>query len=327
MRSPWVADRSAALPADATQAWAGMLAALRARGGPDLTAIPAPALGTVKSVLRELDLTRGVFVDVGTDAVRDVPPLEPTITSTLEAGYKGLLGQRMLVSANVHYTRKKAFLGSLTLQTPTVFFDRTSLQTYLGTFMSPVQAGTVAGAIAGQPGSASNPGIPAGNIVPEHALTASPDLVLSLRNHGEVDLWGGDVQVDAQVRGDITFSGRWAWVSRNQFPEVAIGPDTLALNAPTLKASLTAKYGTVEDDVHGEIGLCYNGGFPQNSGVYRGRVASWTLVDAVIGARLPFMPQARFTVAAENLLDRRHRELIGAPELGRLLLTRLTWAF
>ncbi len=327
MRSPWAPDRGAALPADAAGVWAGVMAALRALGGPDLTSIPAPPPGTVKSVLRKLDLGRGVFVDVGPDAVRDVPPLEPTITETIEAGYKGLIAHRVLVSANLHYTRKRAFLGSLTLQTPTVFFDRASLQAYLGNFVNAALAGAAATAIAGQSGSTTLRGVPAGNVVPEHALAGSPDLILSLRNHGDVDLWGGDVHADALLGDGFSVAARWAWVSRNLFPEVAIGPDTLALNAPESKVSVTGAWRAADGGAHAELGVRHNGGFAQNSGVYRGRVSSYTLLDASFGFILPFAEPVRLTVSAENLFDRRHREFVGAPELGRLLLTRLTWSF
>jgi outer membrane receptor protein involved in Fe transport len=63
--------------------------------------------------------------------------------------------------------------------------------------------------------------------------------------------------------------------------------------------------------------------FAVESGVYRGRVAGYTIVDADVGWRLPWARRVRLGLGLENLLDHRHREFVGVPELGRLLLARV----
>jgi iron complex outermembrane receptor protein len=65
-----------------------------------------------------------------------------------------------------------------------------------------------------------------------------------------------------------------------------------------------------------------------NSGVYVGDVSPYTVVDASLGYHLP-LPRGRalVTLSAQNLLDDRTRQFIGAPAIGRLILTRLQYTF
>jgi iron complex outermembrane receptor protein len=63
--------------------------------------------------------------------------------------------------------------------------------------------------------------------------------------------------------------------------------------------------------------------FPVLSGVYAGEVNSYTLVDLRMGIRISAAPRASLAVAAENLLDHRHREFVGSPAIGRQILARL----
>jgi iron complex outermembrane receptor protein len=64
-----------------------------------------------------------------------------------------------------------------------------------------------------------------------------------------------------------------------------------------------------------------------SSGVYAGHVESYVLIDLLAGAEVPWVVGLRATLAAENVLDDRHREFVGAPELGRLVTGRLHYTF
>ncbi len=63
-----------------------------------------------------------------------------------------------------------------------------------------------------------------------------------------------------------------------------------------------------------------------SSGVYVGTVDSYSLVDAMVGYVLPTMSNVTLTLSATNLFDKKHTEFIGAPEIGRLVMGRLTYA-
>jgi iron complex outermembrane receptor protein len=71
----------------------------------------------------------------------------------------------------------------------------------------------------------------------------------------------------------------------------------------------------------------FNAGFPMNSGVYLGEVDGYQVVDASVGYQLPFQPGAHVSLTANNILNNMHREFVGAPEIGRMLLLRLRYDF
>ena len=50
----------------------------------------------------------------------DVPSLEYTSSEIFEIGYKGLLGERLLVAVDGYYTRRKNFISPLRVETPFV---------------------------------------------------------------------------------------------------------------------------------------------------------------------------------------------------------------
>jgi outer membrane receptor for ferrienterochelin and colicins len=71
----------------------------------------------------------------------------------------------------------------------------------------------------------------------------------------------------------------------------------------------------------------YTDGFPMNSGSYVGTVESYALVDMNASYHLPWVPGASATLTVSNLFDDKHQEAVGAPELGRLAILRLTYQF
>jgi hypothetical protein len=62
------------------------------------------------------------------------------------------------------------------------------------------------------------------------------------------------------------------------------------------------------------------------SGVYRGRVRGYGVLDLTAGARVPGT-RADLTLTVVNALNSRHGEMPGGPRLGRLVLARLRTAF
>ena len=64
-----------------------------------------------------------------------------------------------------------------------------------------------------------------------------------------------------------------------------------------------------------------------NSGVYIGDVEGYTVFDATLNYRLPFQPNTQVSLTADNILNNLHREFVGAPAVGRLLLLRVRHDF
>jgi iron complex outermembrane receptor protein len=99
----------------------------------------------------------------------------------------------------------------------------------------------------------------------------------------------------------------------------------VSLNAPQTKGSVGVRYRDAAHDFTAEVQGRFVEGFPMNTGVFIGRVPGYGLVDANMEVAFPWVAGASLSLTAYNLLDKMHREFVGAPEIGRLVLARLTY--
>lgn len=146
-------------------------------------------------------------------------------------------------------------------------------------------------------------------------------------NAGEIDYWGLDVGAEGDVAKNLTLFGNTSVVSDDTFRGSSFDPDfggQVALNAPALKLR-----GGIDTTLPGRITLGatvqYVDGFPVRYGPYDGTVGAYTLVDVRLHSTIPAIPGLSVNLTAKNLLDNDHREFIGAPQLGRTLIARLTY--
>jgi iron complex outermembrane receptor protein len=327
MRSPF-GTGSQFVPLDATMFWPAVVAAVQAQTGKDISGIPAPTAADVKTVLRVLNTTDGSFSDVNAADVRDIRPIEPTITNSFEAGWRGLVGDRLMVSLDVYHTRKDDFVGPLIVETPNAFLDTQSLTAYLSKFLPAAQAAQLAAGIGGLSGNPDVTGIPLGTVVPDNPLTENADMMVTYRNFGEVSLWGSDVGAQFLVNDRLSFQGSYSYVSKDYWTAQEVGGlSPIALNAPPSKASLAANYDNPSGFV-GELRGRYVDSFAMNSGVYIGDIDSYGLVDASVGYHIPMTRgSALLTLSAQNLFDDRTQQFVGAPAMGRLIMTRIRYTF
>ena len=305
----------------------------------------------VKNVLRSLDPQAGDFVDV--EDVNAVNPLKPTITQTYEVGYKGILMDKLAFSADVYHSRIKDFVGPLVVETPNVFLDPTSLGASLGQQMTvaladPANAGLKQALLAfdapsqGGNGNGSpidelvtlfvagteNNGpafIPFGTVTPEQA--ADPNaIMLTYRNYGDISLNGLDVSFTYYLSPSLSFGANYSFVSKDLFEDVD-GLGDIALNAPKNKFGASVQYVNTEYGLGVGLRTRFVAGFPVRSGVYVGDIESYYTIDLNAGYEIPIGPRPRFSFTVQNLLDRRHQQFIGSPEIGRLAMVRLTQTF
>jgi iron complex outermembrane receptor protein len=98
------------------------------------------------------------------------------------------------------------------------------------------------------------------------------------------------------------------------------------MNAPDWKVKAGFDY-SVPEGVRFGAALRHINGFRVRSGPYEGDVPDYTLLDVNAGYDLNVLTSGlRFDLTILNLLDNDHREFIGAPQLGRLALARLTYS-
>ncbi len=309
------------LPLDATVFWGVVVGIFQAQGNTALNTVAPPNSGDVETVMRVLNPTTRAFDTV--PDVADVDPLRPQINNTAEIGYKGFIANRLSLGVDAYYSRIEDFVSPLLVPTPSVFLEYTSLVNYLvsqGKSMPEAQA--LATVIAGIDGSTNFTGIPLGTVTPIDTVGDPYDIFLTYRNFGDVDLWGADFGATFLATDQLSFTGTYSIVDRNLFRNQD-GIADIALNAPINKATLSANYRNERTGLSVQLRGRYVDRFPMNSGVYVGAVASYVLMDANISYTLPFSRSTEVALAGTNILDDRHQEFVGAPELGRLVLVRV----
>jgi iron complex outermembrane receptor protein len=233
---------------------------------------------------------------------------------------------------DVYYERKNNFIGPPAVATPNVFLDAgtvgapNTLATYLARYMPPAQAQQVALLIGGSSGSSAAPGIPVGTVALDGPLSSGPDVLLTYRNFGVLDRWGTDVGARVSAGERLSFTGTYSFTTRDLFSTADIGGITdIALNAPRTKGSLGVHLTGAGSRTSASLVARHVAGFPMSSGVYVGRTDPYTLVDLYGAHRVP---RADLTISlnVQNLLDRRHREFVGAPVLGRFTMLQAEYA-
>jgi iron complex outermembrane receptor protein len=322
MSSPFAPGQQ--LPVDATLMWPAVVQILQANGV-DISGVPPPTPADVGTTLRTLDPSIGAFRDQ-TTGLRDIAPLKPTITNSFELGYKGLIARGLLLDASIYTTRRTNFRGPLAVETPSVFLNTPDLTTYLTQFMSPAQAQALAKTIGGVSADPTATGIPVATVGLDDPRTGS-DIILTYRNFGEVKLWGTDLLLEWQASDRIFLGGSYSFTSDNFFASKRPDEADLALNAPRHKGTLNASYHDPHRDFSAALRGRFVGPFRMVDGVWLGDVQGFSTLDAEVGIGVPGLRGGRFILTVQNLTDKRHAEFVGAPVLGRIVLSRLRYEF
>jgi iron complex outermembrane receptor protein len=281
------------------------------------------------------------------DDVADIHRLEPTITQTVELGYKGMLGNRLKFSLDIYRTEKKNFIGPLAVETPNVFLDDSTLNDYLYTYiedalnanpaydsiLSPLDNpflgvggnnnGTAADEVANYFSSGASQ-IPFGTVTPDEALDPTAILV-TFRNFGDISYYGADLSLTCHISRFWNVGGAYSYISKNFFEK---SPDQLRdinLNAPRHKIGLFLQYTNPYRDLSLNVRYRYVDAFDMDSPFYGTSVKAYHLVDLNLGLNLIYETYLSLTV--QNVFDNRHIEFVGGPKIGRLAIMRLTRSF
>ena len=313
----------------------------------------------LRNTLRVLNPSTAAFdpvPDLGASTIRDIEKIRPTITETYELGYKGIFGNRLAFAADVYRTRTHDFVAPLRVETPNVFLDPDALSASLSAAVAQALQDPSAALLAvalgvldmpEQGGNGNNTPIdeitrlfvagtnnngaafiPFGTVSPLQA--SDPHAVmLTYRNFGDVEFYGFDVSFAYYADETWTFTGSYSHVNKDLFKNLA-GIADIALNAPRNKFTLGASANLPEPGVRFGLRLRGRSGFPMNSGVYIGDVKSALVFDTNVRYELPSLitdGTVELVVNASNMFNQKHREFVGAPEIGRLLSVGLTAEF
>lgn len=304
---------------------------------------PTPAqVGSILRLFNPSGVGRpgGPFATVVNPAdLSAVAPLKSTLNSTIEFGYKGIIGERVRLAVNLWYEQKENFTTPAVSVTPNLFLNPTQLGAYIGGILA---AQAAAGRV---PPAAVSPlattfttslaQVPVGTIMleqpgvsPDAGLTNRSDLIFTYRNiEKTIDFYGTDMALDFILNDRVTLLGTFGRVINTVFPDIQSGVGPLRINAPQNKATLAAQYRDELSGLSTEIRGRYFERFAVNSGVYVGDVPSALMLDLNVSYRLRQFSGASIGLAATNLLDEKARTFVGVPEIGRLVITRLQYEF
>ena len=313
MRSPlYASGSSTVLPTDATLMWPAVVQ-MMAGQGVDLSGLPAPDAADVGTDLRRLDLQQGGFTEsLDASEVLDSPKVSRIISNTFELGYKGTLGDRAYVAVDVYRTHVDNYYSETFALNPNVFLNEEDLRNYLETTggLSPDDAAAVAAAAAG---------IPLGTVVPDGQETAEVLLVNQLG--GSFTNWGVDLSAELSLSRRLRLTGNYSWLDKNIAVMPGVGVQILSV--PLNKAALGLTYRDEASGLNGFLRGRWVESYLVGSGVYVGQIDTYVVVDVGLGYRISWSPEVRLSVEAQNILDNRHQEWTGAPELGRLVMARV----
>lgn len=347
--SPFAGTPREFFPTTTPQLWQEMVAAAGAlaAGGAIpadlaqlLAGLPAPSgeqVGILPMTLSPDSVAAGAanpFVPTpgGLAGVEDIPILEPTITNTLELGYRGLLGESVSLAANFWYSHVNDFVSALRVSSPNVFLNPAELTAYLeanfvalvGTaFPDEETARATAQQVGPQLGS-----IPLGVVTAQDVGGSSPTLFLTYRNLGDVDLLGTDLSISYLFGEGWNLSGNLSLVNKDEF-EAGEGAEAevVPLNAPKVKGGVSLGYRAGENGFNGSFAFRHQGGFSANSGVYIGEVDDHQVFDLNVGYRFARFRSLQVQLDVQNVFDAEYRTFVGTPQLGRFALLRVRYDF
>ena len=150
--------------------------------------------------------------------------------------------------------------------------------------------------------------------------------MLTYRNYGDISLNGLDMNFTFFLNPSWSLGANYSFVSEDFFENVD-GIGDIALNAPKNKFGANVQYTNIDLGLGVGLRARYVQGFPVRSGVYVGEVESYYTLDLNAGYAIPLGPKPRLSVTVQNLLDRKHQQFVGTPEIGRLAMARLTQTF
>ena len=326
------------LPVDlaTTQVLLGLLS-------PELTQVSGFSPGAV-GFLNLSDPTQINFIDPTT--LSDLEAIDVTTFDTFEVGYKGVLGGRLIVGVDAYYERRSDLIAPLALSSPfvvgaTVNADLAAalaagitgnpqLAGALGQFgLTPAQAAQLIVGFAGDSFAG-----PVGIVETDETRVApgqTPELFLTFRNAGEVSYYGLDVSAEAVLTDRINVFANASVLSQTFFTNEDLDVEdesfSLASNTPGFKVKAGASY-VAPAGLSLNAAVRYADGYRFQSGPYSGIVQSYAVVDVGGGYALDrVVPGLRLDVTVSNVFDNDHVEFIGAADIGRLAIARLTYGF
>ncbi len=335
------------LPTTTAQLWAtaaGLLGALDPQLAQLVPLIPVPSQDQVGvlALLLDVEVAGGgapppgcvappfcQAVDLA--ALQDIEALGPTVSNTLEVGYKGLFGDRVSFGANAWLTRYDSYIAPLRLLSPHVFLNGPQLGTYLAgvfrqlvgvAFPTEAEALAMAEFLATQAAQT-----PLGTVSPTSVGGTTSAMALGYQDVGGFDVMGGELGAGFALSDRLEMATSLSFINRNTFETAGELVREVSLNSPTVRGTASLTYRNDDAGLNGGLRFRAQNGYPFNSGPWVGDLEAVTTLDANLGFRVPGYEDLWFQVDVSNVFDDAYQSMAGAPAIGRVVLARLRWNF
>ena len=188
-----------------------------------------------------------------------------------------------------------------------VFFDEASLAAYLAQFMPAGQAGQIAGALAG---------LPVGTVTPVEA-TNPTDLQRGQFLVPGINYWGAAIDIEVAITPEFSARGAYTYVGE----DLVVGQQNarVVFNNPKNQIMLGVDYVNPRIGFNATLQGRHLQSYPGANGAFQAQIPAYTLVDAIVGYRIP-RTNVVLSITAYNIFDDVHQELPGAAAMGRLVI-------
>ncbi len=258
----------------------------------------------------------------------DLPGVTPEIVQTLEFGYKGRLAQNIFGTFDLYASHYNSFVSGATFITPLIL-DKNNPNSGLEIDHN-------------ENGVTNNIDDMDNNIVADpddldksfdrwlsglNGITAmeensgsTPPVIVGFINYGAVDLWGLDASLAIFFNREWTLNLTYSYLGMNEF----LNPITNAydpINAPKHKAGMQLQYLPRRFPLNFTMNARYVNAFRWSSGIYYGQINAYTIFDLHSGYEINDNLKVNLTI--NNVLNHRHTEIMGGPEMGQMIVLRL----
>ncbi len=284
--------------------------------------------------------------------IKEVAPIDNQITQTWEIGYKGILWDKVYLTADFYYTKVSDYVSPLTNSTASVMFDPVAYRAAFGddstgllrqnldkngglldNILVQLIDGDFGGEVNGTAwdeliniftGAAAQ--IPNGSITPDDPLVNS-DIILTYKNLGDITVGGMDLGLTYVINEKFTAGGAYSYVTKDSIPLDGAQLGYVALNAPRHKLALTLEHTCKTIGLKSRIAYRWQDSYPANSAVYVGTVKAAHYLDLGFTYQVPKVKGFSIALDIQNVTNNKHKPFVGTPSMGTMAILRLSYTF
>jgi outer membrane receptor protein involved in Fe transport len=299
----------------------------------------------IAHVTAKFNPAAGAFIPSDGANAMNVAKNDHTTRDVWEIGYKGQVGNGMVLGVDVWTTEVHDYIGALTnmshsvimaadgadyvAKLMTAMYGNANLTGFVNLLDSAAAGGNgngigaddLAAIVAGQVGM-----IPVGNVSPDHSPYGA-DMIFG---YGKVTesfrLSGMDLSLNWYPSEDWSFWSAMSYINKDEISVPNVDEEgILNMNTPKMKLGGGLQY---SGDGHGYgLRLRYQDSYNMDGSVYAGKVESFYTLGVNASFDIDSAPGLKVTLTVDNITDQVHREAFQGALMGRWASVRLGYEF